>query len=257
MEGAARVFAGEFSESTLYVPSEDAGSSGWVVTSGGAYCRQMFLAGVLTEITEKGDMLHCRVADPTGAFDIVTGGKNTALARAFQNIPIPSFVAVSGCARMYQKNNHCVLSIRPEQVMAIDRACRDQIFLTTAEYSLHRLDQLRLAVLGNYTDEPFKSTLSHYAVSPMTIRNLVQMIEGALQGIRPKESTPPAGQQEVRSAVMDILEGVKGPRGVAVEEIINMLTSRGIRKEEVLAALELLIVEDECYQPQKGFVKLL
>jgi hypothetical protein len=32
---------------------------------------------------------------------------------------------------------------------------------------------------------------------------------------------------------------------------------RAISREAVLAAIESLIVEDECYQPQKGFVKPL
>ena len=57
MEGAVRLFAGEFSQSTLTVPGEDDKSAAWVVTPSGAFCRQVFLAGALVEVQEQGDML--------------------------------------------------------------------------------------------------------------------------------------------------------------------------------------------------------
>ena len=55
--------------------SDDAGSPAWVVTPGGAWCRSLYLCGALTEVAEIADVLHCRLADPTGAFDIVAGGR--------------------------------------------------------------------------------------------------------------------------------------------------------------------------------------
>ena len=48
-----------------------------------------------------------------------------------------------------------------------------------------------------------------------------------------------------------------GPRGVAVEEILEKARLNAISREAALAAIESLIMEDECYQPQKGFVKPL
>ena len=53
------------------------------------------------------------------------------------------------------------------------------------------------------------------------------------------------------------MHDAEGPRGIAVEDIIDTMALRGILKEDVLAALESLIHDDECYQPQKGYVKLL
>lgn len=113
MEGAARVFAGEFGQSTLLVAAEEPGTPGWVVTPGGAWCRQMYLAGALTETTEEGGMLRCRIADPTGAFDVVAGGRNTALVQTFRKIPVPSFVGMNGSAQMYQKNGSTMLTCTP------------------------------------------------------------------------------------------------------------------------------------------------
>ncbi len=47
------------------------------------------------------------------------------------------------------------------------------------------------------------------------------------------------------------------PEGVAVEDIIRQAADSGISQEAVLAAIESLIIDDECYQPRKGFVKPL
>jgi len=257
MEGSTRVFAGEFYQSTLVVPPAEPGTPGWVVTPGGAWCCRMYIAGALTETVEAGDLLRCRVADPTGAFDIVSGGRNAALTRVFRNIPVPSFVAITGYAQAYQKNGGVILSVRPEHVQVIDRACRDTLLLNTAEHSLWRLGQLRDAVDGTCTDDRLLRTVSHYAVTLPKILELVHMVEGAVESVRPQGPQATGEQTDTRSVVMELMESAAGPRGIAVEEIIETLALRGIRKEDVLVALESLITDDECYQPQKGYVKPL
>jgi RPA family protein len=257
MDGAARVFAGEFSRATLIVPPKEPGSAGWVVTPGGAWCRNVIIAGALTEVIENGDLIRCRVADPTGAFDVVCGGRNAGIARDIRNLSVPSFVLVSGSASAYRKNGDTILSVRPDHVQIIDRTCRDQFMLTTAEYSLRRLDLLWLALAGRCTDDRLLQAARHYAVTPAMIGELAQMIGQAVQGIPPQESGPAAGQADVKAMILELMQNAPGPRGIAVEEILDILAGRGIRKEETLAALEALIVDDECYQPQKGYVRLL
>jgi uncharacterized protein len=257
MEGAARVFAGEFYQSTLFIPPADPGIPGWVVTPSGSWCRQMYITGALTETVENGDMIRCRIADPTGVFDVVTGGRNTVLVQTLRKIPIPSFVAISGNAQMYQKNRNMVLSVRPEQVQIVERACRDQLLLITAEHTMRRLEQLECAVNGTCTDDRILRTVRHYAITLPKILELVSMVESAVQSVRPQAPPNPSGQPDARATVMELMQNAGGPRGIAVDEIIETLAIRGIPKEDVLAALESLIVDDECYQPQKGYVKLL
>ncbi len=48
-----------------------------------------------------------------------------------------------------------------------------------------------------------------------------------------------------------------GPKGISVDEIINQAAAYGISRESALAIIESLIIDDECYQPLKGFVKPL
>lgn len=256
MEGAARVFAGEFSRSTLVEPPGESGAPGGVVTPGGACCRQVFLAGVLTEVNESGDMLRCRVADPTGAFDIISWRRGP-LNDALKAISIPSFVTVTGLAQMNQNRRSGSPSIRPEQVLPIDRPTRDQIYLSTAEYTLHRIGQMRLAIKGGNADENFRRAFQHYATTSKDLQELLEMVQHVVSGIRPPETAPATVAADVITDVRELVGNAPGPQGIAVEEVIAVLAGKGISKEAVLAALESLIIDDECYQPRKGYVRLL
>jgi len=261
MDWAVRVFAGEFNASTLPVRGNTPDDAPWVVTPGGAWCRTIYLAGALTEVVEDGDMVRCRIADPTGAFDIVIGGRKTSVAEAFRGMPVPSFVTVNGQARIYQKNGRSHLSMRPDDVLPVDRAIRDQWVLVTAEATLARLENLRLALDGKVHDEHALIPLRHYGITAAKLKELCGMVEHAIGSIHPPaQSTPEragAPDDNARELVMDIMKTGSGPRGIAVEEIIASAAERGISQVTVLAAIEALIVDDECYQPQKGFVKPL
>ena len=264
MEGAARVFAGDFSGSTLSVQADDGQSAAWVVTPCAIWCRFVYLAGAITEVTEDGDMLRCRLADPTGAFNLVIGGRNSPLAEQLRKIPVPSFVTVTGHARLYRRNDTVDLSIRPDHVVIVDRAVRDQWILATARATLGRLEQVLLARQGRCKDEHILTAYRHYAHTAEQLQALADMIGCAVQSIKPAEPSSPIApiQSDVipshaRELVMEIMKGTSSPRGIAIEEIISQAGEQGFVKAEVLSAIESLIVEDECYQPQKGFVKPL
>ena len=264
MEGAVRVFAGDFSGSTLSVQADDGQNAAWVVTPGGIWCRFVYLSGAITEVTETGDMLLCRLADPTGAFNLVIGGRTSPLAEQFRKIHVPSFVTVTGRAQLYRRNGAVDLSIRPDHVVVVDRAVRDQWILATARATIERLEQVLLARQDWCTDERILTAYRHYANTTEQLQAFADMIGCAVHSIKPVESTSPIAlipseviSSHVRELVMEIMKGTSSPRGIAIEEIIRLAGEQGIVKAEVLSAIESLIVEDECYQPQKGFVKPL
>ncbi len=257
MEGAVRLFAGEFSQSTLMVPGEDEKSAAWVVTPSGGYCRQVFLAGALVEVHEMGDMISLRVADPTGGFDLVCGGRHTSLAESVKKIPLPSFVSVSGRAQLYRKEGKSILTIRPDQVQIIDRRVRDQWIISTAVATLARLEMMNRALKGTCTDSRIRQACSHYSPTPEALGNLADMVAGALTSVRPREETDSIIQADPREIIMEYIRTTSGPRGVSVEQVIDMAQLKTISKDAVLAAIESLIIDDECYQPQKGFIKPL
>ena len=256
MEGAVRVFAGEFNRSTLSVPGEDDGSPAFVVTPGGAYCRLVFIAGAMTEVDERGDFIRARVADPTGGFDLVSGGKNPELTSLIRNLSLPTFVSVLGRAQLYRRNGNTTLSVRPDHVAVIDRATRDQWVIGTADSTLRRLEDALLVLKNQGADDRICAAIRHYHLSNPDLEDLAVMVENAVQSVRPPGSDE-MERSDAKNLVLELLAASKGPRGMAVEEIIATITGKGILKENVLAAIESLIVDDECYQPQKGFVRLL
>ena len=256
MEGAVRLFAAELSRVSLTVPCDDDRSGAWAVTPTGAYCRQVFLAGALTELSETGDSVHARLADPTGGFDLACGGQNTPAAESLKNLLRPSFISVLGRVQAYRQGQTIVISIRPDYVRAIDRQARDQWVVTTAEATLRRLIVMRDVLNGSCTDNRIAEAARHYQVTPKKIDELAMLISDAAAGIQPP-ATATADTPDVRQNIIDILKAQPGPRGVPVQEIIDTLAAQGIFQDIVLKAIEALIVEDECYQPQKGNIRLL
>ena len=256
MEGAVRLFAGEFCQATLAVPDGDDRDAAWVVTPTGAYCRQVFLAGALTEVREDGDMVYARLADPTGGFDLTCGGRSSPVAGAILKIPLPSFISLTGRPQIYCRGSETIRTVRPDHLRPVDRAVRDQWILRTAQATLHRLETARLSLLGEYPDERLAAALRHYAMNTARLGEIASMAEAAVGTVKPAGAVPEE-QPDVRALIIDLLKAHGGPRGMAVEEIIDTLAAVGIFQDAVLAAVEALIVEDECYQPQKGFVRLL
>jgi len=256
MEGAVRLFAGEFNQATLSIPGEDDKSAAWVVTPSGARFRQVFLAGALTEVNDDGDMVYARLADPTGGFDLACGGKLSPVAESIKTILLPSFISVSGRAQIWRKNDRIILSVRPEYVRQIDRATRDQWVLTTAQATLRRLESARAAIRGESPVEMLDIAVRHYGLTPARLEELAAMAEGAVTGVKPAE-TGTAPQPDARNLIMELLKTNGGPRGMAVQEIIDTLAGEGVFQDIVLKTVESLIVEDECYQPQKGYIRLL
>jgi len=257
MEGAARLFAGEFNQSTLSVPGEDEKSAGWVVTPSGAYCRTVFVTGALVEVQEQNDILSARLADPTGGFDLVCGGKNTGCAESIRKFPLPSFISVSGRAHLYRNGGKTVLTIRPDQVHGIDRCIRDQWIITTAQYTIARLEKVLSTLRGTSSDNRILRVCSHYSLTPGDLSRMADLVSGALASVRQPQDTDDVVQADPRNRVMEYIRATSGPGGVAVEEILEMARLWAISPESARAALESLIIEDECYQPRKGFVKPL
>jgi len=257
MEGADRVFAGDFREATFAVPDEGSESPAWVVTPGGAWCRSLYLCGALTEVTEVTDVLFCRLADPTGAFDLVAGGRRGAVAEQLRAIPVPSFVAVTGIAQLYKKNGSWAVSVRPEYVRAIDKASRNRWIITAADMTLARIERLLAALEGDTSDARATRVIRHYGLTREQLRGMVTMIDGALTSICTSPEAPPATEADISAAVMEIICAESGPRGVAVQDVIEKAGLQGYTQETVLAAIESLVTGDDCYQPQKGYVKPL
>jgi hypothetical protein len=257
MEGAARVFAGDYAQATLSVPADDPVSAAWVVTPGGAWCRSLYLCGALTEVAEVADVLYCRLADPTGAFDVVAGGRKGAVTEQLRAIPVPSFIAVTGTAQLYRKNGGWAVQVRPEFVETIDKAGRNRWVVATSDMAIARLEGLLSALEGNPGDDRVTRVIRHYSLTREKLRAMAAEIEAALPGACVAPEAIPVAEADISTAVMEIIRAESGPRGVSVEDVIAKAGALGHTQVAVLAAIEALITNDDCYQPQKGYVKPL
>jgi RPA family protein len=256
MEGAVRVFAGEFNRSTLTIQKSDSGGPRYVVTPGGAWCNLIYLSGALTEISENGGMLRLRISDPTGVFEVVIGDMQPELLRNAKKLPVPSFVTIVGKAQMYQREGSSRLSVRPESLQIADRGVRDIWVLRTADMTLDRLGRLTAAMRGQTADPPFQRVVEHYHVTPGTIQEFVEMVESALSTIQASGSpvpTPPNPDE----LILSVIKEHQGIRGITIEEVITLAGLAGVRADTARDVIMDLIRRDECYQPQKGIIKLL
>jgi len=256
MEGAARVFAGEFNRSTLTVQKPDPTGLPCVVTPGGAWCHLIYLSGALTEVSGDGDMLRCRISDPTGVFEVVIPRVRSVLFMMVSKMPVPSFVAITGTAQIYQRKGVHMLSVRPESVQAVDRTVRDMWVLRTADMTLERLERLVKAMRGQLTDPQSRTVIGHYRTTPETVQEFVRMVESALSSV----GTPVPSVQfpvDPHVLVLAIIREHQGASGISVHDVIEHAALQGVSADTATGVIQDLISQDECYQPQKGVLKLL
>ncbi len=258
MEGTVRVFAGEFCRATYGLSATGEPGSSLVITYGGARCNRVFLTGALTEVSDSRGILRCRLADPTGAFDLEIGqdGKNP-LADTVRKIAVPSFLAVIGRAQMRNGNTGPSPFIRPESVRIIDRSVRDAWILRTADSTLHRVRVLASVLNGQHQDADIRAAIDHYHTSPSGLYEIVTMVESALSGVKSPMPVIREPVQDLRGIIIKIIQDLQGARGISVDEVIAQAGLFGIDPGRARETVNELIREDECYQPQKGTVRLL
>ncbi|MEN6610220.1 MAG: hypothetical protein ABFC24_05205, partial [Methanoregulaceae archaeon] len=189
MEGAARVFAGEFNESTLCLAHPTSGDLATPVTPTGAWCGSILLAGALLEVQDDGrDLVRARVADPTGAFAISAGRAQAGAADAIRKITPPCFVTIIGSARIYSAGTRTIVSVVPDDIETVDRAVRDRWVLRTADHTIRRIDAIR-KVLENPGAAPdageYARIIDHYKMDTTKLLAITDLVDIALSSIRP------------------------------------------------------------------------
>ncbi|UCE92344.1 MAG: hypothetical protein JSV90_04195 [Methanobacteriota archaeon] len=140
-----RVFADEYSSSTMEYRGEGEKPVSYIVTPLGARVNRMLAVGVITEIEDVGEgdkpRYRARLADLTGTFYISAGEYQPEAATALSKMSPPAFAAVVGKSRAYSPEEGVkYLSIRPERIREVDAATRDYWVLETARSTLTRID---------------------------------------------------------------------------------------------------------------------
>ncbi len=111
-EVAKRVFAREFEACRELEksarPDSDAADSktpNLLISPLGLILNRIFAVGVVTELDSIGtqsEMWKARIVDPTGAFTVYAGQYQPEASIFFSTVQIPSFIALTGKARIYE-----------------------------------------------------------------------------------------------------------------------------------------------------------
>ena len=249
MEGTTRVFAGEYGRARLPLWQER------VLTPSGACCRQIFLAGALTEADQRGpDLWYGRVADPTGVFKIRAERPDREHQEVLRNLSIPSFVTVVGEAAFFSGDAGPAVSLF--QIQESDRTVRDRWILRTAEVTGDRLAVLTETIRSGTGPIPAITAIRQYSLTAADIRDLAGMVCQALEAVAPSAGAA-LPQEEITATVLTIVREAAGKKGIPFEDLAIIAGKSGIGNRELREALRILLEEDECYQPAREVFKPL
>jgi len=256
MTALVRAFAGELSLTNLQQLAEQKQSPQVIITPSGACGSCLLLVGALTRVEKApGEFLQAWVADPTGTFTLFTGKQDEDVVAFLEHTNPPVFVSVTGEMQVSRIGKK-VIVIRPLTIQAIDRMTRDTWIIRTAEQTLKRLEIIEEAARNGTEDRVIRQAINHYHLGTRQIRSLVEMVEEALL----KADRVPGGAIKLpdpREVLLKLIKTHSGPRGINMSELLPLAAEKGIREEQVIHTVRLLVEEDECYQPAAGAIKLL
>jgi RPA family protein len=226
-------------------------------TPGGVACRVLFSCGVLTEFSEKGEYLLARLADPTGAVTLRMGRQDQVAREACEALEPPAFVTCSGRVEIMGPGPGIQVSIRPFYLYPANRGIRDVWIGKTAEITLSRLSAMEAAIQSGRPGS-FEEGQVLRIVRP-SLHDLADIAKAALAALDLVRAQPAAAIPDIdlRSAVLGTVADLSGPKGVPVEELLHHFAGKGLPDSAVIDVVRGLIADDELYQPQKGYVKIL
>jgi RPA family protein len=255
MEAFTRVFAFELNASSLVLERGEPDPY-MVVTPGGARCSNVFICGVLTEVNERSDLLHARVVDPTGGFDVITGRDAGSPGEILRHLESPCFVTVIGKPRLSRNGGRLSVTVRPTAVREVDRMVRDTWVITTAKLTFERLRALDEAMDKGCISPGFSDVYGHYQSSKETLVQMARTVGEALTGV---QAVQVVGEEipDNTSVLLELIRVNSGPKGIPIGDLAPLANAKGISDAEVTRLVRRLLEEDECYQPSAGVIRLL
>jgi RPA family protein len=255
MEAITRVFAFEFNASSL-VHGKSENDTFQVVTPTGARCSNVFVCGVLTEVNERGELVHARVADPTGGFDLIAGMDQRSPGEILRHLEPPRFVTVIGKPGISRSGGRTAIVVRPSAVREVDRAVRDTWVITTARLTLDRIMTLGAALDEGCVPPGFSDVCTHYKSSKDTLLEMACTVSNALEGTQEVQVSGGEVPDNI-SVLLELIRANSGQKGISVRDLAPLASAKGIGEAEMTRLVRHLLEEDECYQPSAGVIRLL
>jgi len=255
MEAFTRVFALELNASSLVLEMGEPDAY-QVVTPYGARCSNVFICGVLTEVNERSDLLHARVVDPTGGFDLITSHNAGGQGEILRHLVPPCFVTAIGKPRISRNGGIFSITVRPSAVREVDRMVRDTWVITTAELTFERLRALDEAMAKGCESTGFSDVCGHYKNSRETLVQMARTVYKALISVQAVKGVREEAPDNL-SVLLELIRTNSGPKGIPLHDLAPLASMKGISDVELTRLVRRLLEEDECYQPSSGIIRLL
>jgi RPA family protein len=284
-EVAKRVFAKEFEacrelEKSARPESETADSKtpNLLISPLGLILNRVFVVGVITELDNIGtqtDMWKARIVDPTGAFTVYAGQFQPEASIFFSTIQIPSFIALTGKARIYEPEPGSVfVSIRAEEANVVDEEIRNRWIVDTAEQIVERLETFSDALASGHRGERLREYLLEKGISSELAEGIsialeserapqefIELLRNSIrEGLRSLNLDSEEGEganTDQKEFVLELLREMGGNKGIDYATFIEAAVSRGIPEETVEEVVSSLLSGGQCYEPKIGIIRLV
>ncbi len=178
-ELAWRIFAGEYNNTTLQIEPAQEREPGYLVTPLGAKINRIYIVGVLTDVEklERNGNTHyrARVSDRTGVFYIYAGQYDPKVIKILSELEPPVYVAVIGKSRMYSPEEGVTyVSVRPENIIVVDKNVRDYWLLDACKSMKSRLDAITEA---QQMEPPETEKLVKLGFDPIVARGVIDALQ--------------------------------------------------------------------------------
>lgn len=268
-EVAWRIFAKEYELTDTFISSEEEREPNYVITPTGARCNRIFATGVLTEVEKiKNNAVRAKLSDPTGLFTLYAGEYQKKQRDFLFEKEEPYFAAIIGKANAFKSDDGTVFtSIRPEKVSEVNDEDRVNWLITTAKRSIDRIQKLEKARESGFKGQELIEYLKNEGIRPELAKGISKAIEsyevdikefidlikealGSFVEIEKDEFTP-------KDAVKKILRNSNKNEGINYSILIKKAKKKGFNEKKVEEAINELMEEGRCYEPEIGKIKIV
>ncbi|MBN1761881.1 MAG: hypothetical protein JW878_02210 [Methanomicrobia archaeon] len=251
-----RVFFDEFLKSDFIVQED---GSTFLVTPTGARCNKLFGVGEVEEVEARGNIVRLKLNDLTATLSLyasrrILGDDITAHTERKR-----TFIAFRGNVHVRESaGTRPKVMLLAEEVGTVEERVRNGWILNTARRTMERIEALRISpsALPNKEANEFsgrgggKELQEHYALDDDTLDAFASMAINAVTRMWLQYHT------RAKELVVGLLKKA-GKSGVARERLVSALKTQGFKTEWVEELIEELIVEEICYEPKTGVLKLV
>lgn len=252
-----RVFAREYGESSMRYGESNASDTPAILTPGGAVCTTLFCAGALLERHgSRGGPMYARLADPTAAFELHIDRTEQDAAEVLESMEIPCFATVIGKAFISGSGSARRCAVQVMEIRQADRYTRDAWVLQTADLTIRRIEEIAAALSAGKHDLRIDALVSHYRTDIHQLGSLARMVREALRDLECRRPDTPK-ENDPAVLVLGIIREHGAKSGITMDEVVRKAAAFGLCHDEVKDAVNVLLRDDECYQPSRGILKPL